>query len=137
MADSIDENNYVCHLPVIVSSPKNRLQHALNKCVEIKKDDEIKRRKKSLFVYVIKCRKYVKIGVADNVQIRVSCLQVGCPYKFKLLHYWRSKDAIKEEETIHTLLDEYRVRGEWFKLPEYTLALWLHTCPDYRKDYPA
>lgn len=121
MPDSIDENNYVCHLPVIVSSDENRLQHALDKCVAL----NLGRKEKLLFVYVVRCHDYVKIGIADDIKSRIANLQTGCPYKLTLLRHWRSSDAISEEERLHERWDAYRERGEWFKIPDDKLASWF------------
>lgn len=83
------------------------------------------------FVYVIGCHDFVKIGIAENVIARLAVLQVGCPYKLSIIGFWPSADAIKEEEAIHAHFDNYRVQGEWFKLPkEIMLALTMKPSPE-------
>lgn len=74
--------------------------------------------RQSELVYVMWCHGFVKIGVAVNVVKRVSELQVGNPFEITLLGFWKSQNAVQEEETIHACLNQYRVRGEWFKLPK-------------------
>lgn len=78
----------------------------------------IKVRAKSTYVYMIRCHDLVKIGIAVDVNGRLMELQVGNPYELELLGCWRSEDAIRDEDLIHSHLDKYRVRGEWFKLPK-------------------
>ncbi len=70
------------------------------------------------FIYMIECQGFIKIGVASNVQDRLATMQTGCPFKLVLLTSFVSPKPYEEEEWIHALLDEYRVQGEWFKLPE-------------------
>ena len=70
------------------------------------------------FIYVVRCDMYVKIGIATDPHKRLSGLQTGCPYLLQLLKYWPSPDAPTEEDEIHSLLEPYRHRGEWFKLPD-------------------
>jgi len=74
-------------------------------------------------IYVVQCHEFVKIGIAANPHARLAQLQVGCPYKLTLAGFWRSAHAIGEEEMIHSFLDEYRERGEWFKLPQPVIDL--------------
>jgi len=78
--------------------------------------------RESDWVYVIECQGFVKVGVAVNVPNRVGQLQTGCPFPLRLIGCWQVEDAISEEEAIHSYLDGYRVRGEWFKLPKAMLA---------------
>ena len=91
----------------------------------------------STHIYVVQCNEFIKVGIASNVSLRLSELQVGNPYPIQLIGHWAALDAIKEEEMIHSHLGPYRVRGEWFKLPKslmdnicmkmpgYELAQWI------------
>lgn len=73
-------------------------------------------------IYLVRCNEFVKIGIATNIRERLCEMQVGNPYKLELIKYWPSPNAVVEEEEIHQLLDQYRVRGEWFKLPAELVA---------------
>lgn len=96
----------------------NRLTHAIRYARKLKQN-----RAKSGFVYVVQCQEYVKIGLADNVKLRVSGLQTGSPYKLKLLASWPCDDAPNTEKELHKLFSRFHMRGEWFKLPDDILAV--------------
>lgn len=59
----------------------------------------------------------IKIGVANNVRMRICDLQVGNPMELKLLAsigpYQRGA-ALKLEGELHRKFKHKRVRGEWF-----------------------
>jgi hypothetical protein len=55
----------------------------------------------------------IKIGIASNLQSRISCLQIGCPDMLVLLA--SVPGGAKEESFLHEHLRRHRVRGEWFK----------------------
>jgi len=76
----------------------------------------------SLWVYAIQCHEFVKIGVANDVRKRLASLQTGCPYDLTLIAEWHSSDAGRVEDELHEILDKWRVRGEWFKLPDDVIA---------------
>jgi hypothetical protein len=73
-------------------------------------------------LYFIQCGEFTKIGIASDPYSRLVELQVGCPYKLELLSVKYPADAGLAEELMHSRLDQYRVRGEWFKLPNDLLA---------------
>lgn len=71
------------------------------------------------FVYVITAEgsKLVKIGKANDVQRRVSSLQVAAPVMLCVAACFRCASesiAIEVEGRAHTALAHKRVRGEWF-----------------------
>ena len=74
-------------------------------------------------VYLVGCNEFVKIGITSNLVMRMNDLQVGNPYSLVLFSHWVSDDAVREEEAIHSHLDAYHHRGEWFKLPKQLLDL--------------
>jgi hypothetical protein len=55
----------------------------------------------------------VKIGRSADVQKRLRMLQCACPYDLELVGVLRNGGAC--EATFHANLDEYRMRGEWFR----------------------
>lgn len=77
-------------------------------------------------IYIVQCDEYVKVGIATKVFNRVNEMRVGNPRELKLLAYWPSANAVIEEHEIHQLLNQYWVRGEWFKLPSELLAAILN-----------
>lgn len=88
------------------------------------------------FVYVMVCEGFVKIGVATNIEDRLTTLQIGNPFEIKIIKAWRTTDPGQLEDRLHAILERYRVRGEWFKIPEEELEkLISYKYPGwYRKD---
>jgi hypothetical protein len=80
---------------------------------------------KPLKLYVVQCGDFFKIGIATNPATRLVELQVGCPFPLKLLGTRSCVDAGFEEDVLHLRFDQYRTRGEWFKLPPAELAALL------------
>lgn len=68
--------------------------------------------RKANLIYAIKCGKWVKFGKANSVDQRLRDLQIGNPYKLKML---MSADWPDEfEGHIHRFLEAHLHRGEWF-----------------------
>jgi len=61
----------------------------------------------------------VKIGKAKNPQSRLKQLQTGNPNKLMILGTYEPKDVDDDivEKTLHYLVREYRLMGEWFEGP--------------------
>ena len=55
----------------------------------------------------------IKIGQSDNPEERMAQLQIGCPYKLKLI--WVYKGADITESELHAEFGHERIRGEWFR----------------------
>jgi hypothetical protein len=65
-------------------------------------------------IYLIECDGFYKIGVAKNINARLSALQIGTPYKLNLIG---SIEHVKWlEHILHGILSFYHTRGEWFRL---------------------
>lgn len=54
----------------------------------------------------------IKIGTARNPRSRRSTLQIASPWQLRLLGAWAGDE--NDEITLHRLLREHRIRGEWF-----------------------
>lgn len=67
-------------------------------------------------VYVVQCEHGgpIKIGLADNVDARVSDLRHYCPYPLRILHVLQNAGA-DTERRLHRQLGMYRLHGEWFE----------------------
>lgn len=65
-------------------------------------------------IYFIQCGENgpIKIGQSDDVEARMSQLQIACPYKLKLL--WVYTGNMYTEKDIHREFSHERIRGEWF-----------------------
>ena len=67
-------------------------------------------------VYFITDGTYTKIGVSNNVNHRLSILQVANPLELSIVKTIESNTPYKLEAELHEKYKEYSIRGEWFKL---------------------
>lgn len=74
----------------------------------------------SIYVYIIQQdskEKHIKIGVAEDVNKRVSSLQTASPYKLEVIAKITATDrnhALYMEKGFHERFKKYRLTGEWF-----------------------
>jgi hypothetical protein len=68
----------------------------------------------------------IKIGDSDAVHERLAELQVGCPYKLKLLFVYNGREF--DEAGLHKKFKHENIRGEWFR-PARSIV-------EFRKDFP-
>ena len=67
-------------------------------------------------IYFIQCGENgpIKIGYTQaDPKHRLKQLQIGCPYKLKLIFVYQDNDR-ESESDIHAEFEDYRMRGEWF-----------------------
>lgn len=79
------------------------------------------------FVYVIYLdapgdRSY-KIGMASSLMERLSAHQCASPYQVCIACAYFTPDSRAEEQALHLMFDDKRVRGEWFSLSADDLQL--------------
>lgn len=69
-----------------------------------------------VMTYFVSCGEEIKIGKSVDYLIkrRISQLQTGNPHKIILV----CKIECDCEKEFHNLFDEYKMRGEWYHLPE-------------------
>jgi hypothetical protein len=89
-------------------------------------------------VYVVKCDRFVKIGVAHNIGNRLRSLQAANPYKLELVHASQPLRSLIyagiAERAAHATLSPSRVHGEWFKtLPSRAVKVVEACCEATRK----
>lgn len=65
-------------------------------------------------LYMIQCGPYVKIGITNNIDVRLRSLQSSNPYPLKLIGLW--KGEAWREKLWHDSLAHCHVTGEWYKL---------------------
>ena len=73
------------------------------------------------YIYVVHCAgsTYYKIGVTySGLEQRLKALQTGCPHTLTMSMAFAVTNPEAEENMLHRLFKEYRVRGEWFDLDE-------------------
>jgi hypothetical protein len=68
------------------------------------------------WVYFVRAGNLVKIGCSINPRKRLSSMQSGCPTELELVAVVPGDRDM--ESSLHDLLADCRVRGEWFELPE-------------------
>ena len=77
--------------------------------------------KTSAYVYVLKCGEYYKVGHSKNVRRRITELD-NKPYKVDVVYISPpTPDAYKIEQGLHEWLEEDKVNGEWYDLPDYVV----------------
>ena len=70
-------------------------------------------------IYLIKQGNHYKIGRSKNVKSRLNNLQVGNPKTMQLVGLINYVDDVTYEKQLHKRFNEFRIRGEWFKLPTH------------------
>ena len=69
----------------------------------------------------------IKIGDSDTIHERLEDLQVGCPYKLRLLFVYNGRDY--DEFELHEHFKHEHIRGEWFR-PARAIRDFNKTHPD-------
>ena len=69
-----------------------------------------------MYLYVVKCNEYYKIGVASNVEARLAALQTGNPYELIVKSCFEFDNANSIEQALHQKFSEKQKHGEWFVL---------------------
>ena len=82
-----------------------------------------------MFVYFIRCGFHgpLKIGVAANVEKRLSDLQVGNHVELRIIAKIPCKgrkDAYRIENKLHKRFKEQRISGEWFRSSIKISSIW-------------
>jgi Meiotically Up-regulated Gene 113 (MUG113) protein len=67
----------------------------------------------------------IKIGHGTDATTRLKQFQIGCPVLLKIIREIPSTDCAKLERTLHQRYKAYKVRGEWFELPDLDLVALL------------
>lgn len=80
------------------------------------------------FVYLITFKdsaykRYVKIGVANNVEVRLKTLQTSTPFKLSIMGAFYCRNKNKVEAALHDVFKDKRMCGEWFDLSDSDIFL--------------
>lgn len=94
----------------------------LQQKVSVKKYQKKYEDYKGIFVYLLKCNEFYKIGIATGLESRVSSIQTGNPYEVELIWAAKLMDAIETEKALHQRFAGERTFREWFKLDEEDIA---------------
>jgi hypothetical protein len=71
------------------------------------------------FVYIIQANDYFKIGkTSGSIKNRIKTLQTGCPFKMKLVAFYKGEDYSLIESQLHKVCINYNchINLEWFSL---------------------
>jgi len=77
-----------------------------------------------------------KIGKSSDVKARVRQFNPTLPYPTCVVFALWSKNALGQEEYVHRHFAQYRLRGEWFALPEEALVELHELAEIMRRDTP-
>lgn len=85
-----------------------------------------------VYLYAIECKELraVKIGISENVQSRLTTLQIGNPAPLVLL--WQIPGSEQLENYLHKLFRNARIRGEWFTVDDPQVAAFLQSPLEYQ-----
>ena len=70
------------------------------------------------YYYAIKCNGYIKFGASLNPEVRITELQIGNPYKLKILVKILCLDSNRLESKARKNFKNNHIRGEWFKISD-------------------
>ena len=76
---------------------------------------------KKMFLYIIKCNEFYKIGISYEPYCRIDNMQTSNPFKLELIFKKQFNNVLKIEKELHKLFINKREIGEWFKLSEKDL----------------
>lgn len=79
---------------------------------------------------------YVKVGISNNPRARLKDLDNAGPVKLKLILVLKLTSKVQAElleAGVHSKLNSYREKGEWFRYSQHTLK-WINKTK--RSGYP-
>ena len=70
-----------------------------------------------VYLYVIYCKGYAKIGLTDAPKTRLSAMQSGNPFPLEMIYslLLKKKDAVAVEAAVLLALNDAHWLGDWFK----------------------
>ena len=82
-------------------------------------------------VYIIRCTVTgrVKIGIADDPNVRLNVLQAMCPTELELVTSFPG--GLKRERELHKQFADCRLHGEWFD-PDDDLKMFIKAAEEAR-----
>ena len=69
-----------------------------------------------------------KIGISNDPNKRLSCLQTGNPNILKIIKIYKTKYASKIESYIHKLYSDNNILNEWFELSKNDIDCFIELC---------
>jgi hypothetical protein len=77
------------------------------------------------YVYIIGNvpNRLYKIGISTDVAKRLQTIQTGSPYPLTLIEVCECEDPRSVEKELHKICAQFRIQGEWFKMPQTFLGI--------------
>ncbi len=75
-------------------------------------------------IYLISGAGLVKIGIAIDVSKRLASLNIGSPVDLSVTYWFWSEDCQFDENYLHKIFKDKRIKGEWFDLSEQDIE-WI------------
>lgn len=74
------------------------------------------------YIYVLRAGSFCKVGYSRNIALRLAEIRCGCPLEVRLTAQFPvpDKKALAVELAAHKILQDKRIRGEWFKVSKTT-----------------
>jgi len=73
-------------------------------------------------VYLMRAgKRNYKIGISQNPEKRLKCVQSGNPILVELIHSIETYRALNIERLLHLVFSKQRLQGEWFKFSKYDI----------------
>lgn len=79
-------------------------------------------------LYLIRCNEYYKIGIATELQNRLTSLQTGNPYRLIVEACFQFPNAAIVEKVLHQKFARVRKLGEWFELGSREVYEFVSVC---------
>lgn len=73
------------------------------------------------YVYIVKdieISGYYKIGCSRNLDSRLNRFGVMLPFKWELIHTFKSSDVFASEKVLHEMFSDKHKTGEWYELSD-------------------
>lgn len=120
VAAVISSENFTKDIVIKEIERRNTNTNSINRIIrdyyKYKKTDEYARSIGTKYIYIIKCGRYYKIGIAKNVNARMQSIHTSNPNTVKVIYTKEVEKAREVETHIHNVYQDYRHKLEWFLL---------------------
>jgi hypothetical protein len=83
---------------------------------------------KMQYLYLIRSKEFLKIGVANDVEGRLAQLQTGNPIQLSIVTCFGFNNAEVVEKSLHQRFELSRRIGEWFLLADSEIEMFFDLC---------
>jgi len=86
-------------------------------------------------LYIFKCGSFIKVGKTNNIQKRISSLQLGNPKPITLIKVYEHVHNVSNlESNVCVALKSYHHRSEWFVYNEDSMAIIDNTVKQHKSN---